>query len=208
LLQSVEVDSPLLMSIPPAMFRSIIMRLDMDDKHKVIHTCSLVAAYLENNVEDKSVVDIYFCAVMPIGPWFRYVGISEDTAIEFALTWFRLMKKKGWNLEDDDESCFNFYDIERVNRDLSCIIDDYLRSKTPSLEMMERIVRGVPSDIVAKCFRDSVDEAGLAAKDIKFVRNQSRCRWETAVRALKENDGDATEAIRSLTHQVPGPPQR
>eukprot|EP00985_Skeletonema_marinoi_P009680 scaffold4506_cov82-Skeletonema_marinoi.AAC.5 len=46
-----------------------------------------------------------------------------------------------------------------VKEALADILRDYLRSKTPSLEMMERIVRDTPSDIVAKCFRDSVDEA-------------------------------------------------
>ena len=32
----------------------------------------------------------------------------------------------------------------------------------------------------------------------KFVREQSRCRWEDAVMALKVNDSDATEAIKYL----------
>eukprot|EP00985_Skeletonema_marinoi_P001006 scaffold412_cov118-Skeletonema_marinoi.AAC.11 len=161
LLQSIEVDSPLLMSIPPAMFRSIIRRvhIDEDDNQMALHTCSLIASYLEHNVEDRSVFGIYFCEYLILDPLFCYLDKSEDTAIEFALTWFGLMTKKGWNLEDDDESCFRFLYIERINRNLSFIIRDYLRSKIPSLEMMERIVRGVPSDIVAKCFRDSVAEA-------------------------------------------------
>eukprot|EP00984_Skeletonema_dohrnii_P029546 scaffold20284_cov126-Skeletonema_dohrnii-CCMP3373.AAC.3 len=161
LLQSIEVDSPLLMSIPPAMFRSIIMRVCVMNKHEheVLHTCSLVAAYLEHNVEDKSVFDVYFCTNVPIGPWTCHLDESEDTTIELALTWFRLMTKKGWNLEDDYESYFCFDYINRVKQDLAGIISDYLRSKTPSLEMMERIVRDTPGDIVARCFRDSVDEA-------------------------------------------------
>eukprot|EP00984_Skeletonema_dohrnii_P001700 scaffold556_cov117-Skeletonema_dohrnii-CCMP3373.AAC.3 len=222
LLQSIEVDSPLLMSIPPAMFRSIITRVHIDenDNQTALHTCSLVAAYLEHNVEDKSVFDIYFCEVMPSGPWFACLDESEDTTIELALTWFRLMTKKGWNLEDDDESCFRFFYIERVNWDLSIIISDYLRSKAPSLKMMERIVRGVPSDIVAKCFKESVDEArmlregeddeseddeGLATKDIEFVRDQSRWGWEDAVRALKVNGRDATKLSDILkADDIPG----
>eukprot|EP00985_Skeletonema_marinoi_P007458 scaffold3281_cov100-Skeletonema_marinoi.AAC.1 len=159
LLQSIEVDSPLLMSIPPAMFLSIIRRVHIDenDNQTALHTCSLVAAYLEHNVEDRLVFSIYFCDNVPFDPWFCDLDKSEDTTIELALTWFRLMAKKGWNVENNDESCF--WGIDRVNLDLSFIIGDYLRSKTPSLEMMERIVRDTPGDIVARCFRESVDEA-------------------------------------------------
>ena len=42
--------------------------------------------------------------------------------------------------------------IERVKMELGNIISDYLRLKKPPLEMMERIVRDAPSDVVAKCF--------------------------------------------------------
>eukprot|EP00985_Skeletonema_marinoi_P009679 scaffold4506_cov82-Skeletonema_marinoi.AAC.4 len=51
LLQSIEVDSPLLMSIPPLMFRSIIMRFCVHNHQEALHTCTLVAAYLEHNVK-------------------------------------------------------------------------------------------------------------------------------------------------------------
>ena len=156
LLQSIEVDSPLLMYIPPLMFRSIIMRVCVHNHQEALHTCTLVAAYLEHNVEDRLVFSIYFCDNV-LFSLFGDLHKSEETTIELALTWFRLMTKKGWTFEYGDEPCF--WGIEMVKEALADILRDYLRSKTPSLEMMERIVIDTPGDIVARYFRHSVHEA-------------------------------------------------
>jgi len=139
------------------MFRSIIMRVCVHNHQEALHTCTLVAAYLGHNVEDRLVFSTYFCTHVPYRSLFFYLDISEDATIELALSWFRLMTKKGWTFEDGDESCF--WGIERVKEALADILRDYLRSKTPSLEMMERIVRDTPGDIVARYFRHSVHEA-------------------------------------------------
>lgn len=60
-------------------------------------------------------------------------------------------------------------------------------------------MREAPSDVVAKYFRESVDEAGLAAKNIRLVQIEARCSRKDAVKALKENDNKTTKAIRFLT---------
>jgi hypothetical protein len=98
---------------------------------------------------------------MLIWPWFSGFPdhTSDDSVIELALTWFRLMKQKGWNDVSDNDRCDYGCRIDFRNREFGDIISEYLRSKTPSLEMMERIVRDAPNDVVARCFRESVAEA-------------------------------------------------
>jgi nascent polypeptide-associated complex subunit alpha len=46
---------------------------------------------------------------------------------------------------------------------------------------------------------DAVDEAGLEAKDIELVMSQAGCTRPTAVKALRDNDGDLVNSIMSLT---------
>jgi len=156
--QLIEVDSPLLMSIPPAMLRSIMRRLRVDDKQETLHTLSLLAAYAERNFEDSSIFVVCFCG-LPIELWLLYNLEEEidDGVIELAFTWFRLLTKRGWHIENEDS--WFWYHIPVIISALEGIISKYLRSKTPSLEMMERIVRDVPNDVVARVFRASVDEA-------------------------------------------------
>ncbi len=162
--QSIEVDSPLLMSIPPEMLRAILMRICVDDKQKTLHAFSLLVAYVERNVEDRSIFSLYFCE-LPLGSWVTNLPLGswvtnnlgdecDDSGIELALIWFRLLTKRGWHIENDEEIWWYPFkcDLERILR-------NYLHCKTPSIDMMERIVRDVPNDIVAKIFKESVDEA-------------------------------------------------
>lgn len=154
--QFIEVDSPLLMSIPPAMLWSIMRRICVDDKQKTIHTFSLLAAYIECNVEDRLIFSHYFCE-LPLEPWLcNNLGKEcDDSVIELSLTWFRLLIKRGWHIETEEcrsgSVCFKW--------GLEDIIRNYLHSKPPSMEIMERIVRDVPNNVVAKIFKESVDEA-------------------------------------------------
>jgi nascent polypeptide-associated complex subunit alpha len=46
---------------------------------------------------------------------------------------------------------------------------------------------------------DAVDETGLEAKDIELVMSQAGCTRPTAVKALRDNDGDLVNSIMSLT---------
>ncbi|KAL7490996.1 hypothetical protein ACHAWT_000484 [Skeletonema menzelii] len=154
---SIEIDSPLLMSIPPAMFRAIMRGLSWDDNQEtLLHTCSLLAAYLERNVEDRVVFD--FCCDVSIEPKLFFLDVREDATIEVVLTWYRLMAKRELNgpFEYADLCHMN---IELVFINLADITCKYLRSKTPSIEMMEKIVRDAPNDVVAKAVRLSLDEA-------------------------------------------------
>ena len=160
---SIEVDSPLLKSIPPAMFRSIIERLRVDNQRNTLHTCTLIAAYFDHNVDDIEVFG--FCCDV-LGPlfWLFYhvEDKSDDAVIEVALTWYRLMAKKRWNENNSHYTnptewiCNIFWTVET---NLANIICDYLRSKTPSLEMIEKIVRDAPSHVVASAVRTSLNEA-------------------------------------------------
>ena len=155
---SIEVDSPSLMSIPPAMFRAIINGLDVDVQQKTLHSCSLIAAYLERNVEDMVVVD-FCCDAAPIDPWLtNNLDVSEDASIELALTWFRLFAKYGLNDFSKLDDC-GYYGTYYAFNGVAGIISEHLRSKTPSIEMMEKIVTDAPNDVVAKAFRESLDEA-------------------------------------------------
>ncbi len=157
--QLIEVDSPLLMSIPPALLLLIVRRLRVDDKQEILHTLALLAAYAERNVEDGSIFGVCFCE-LPIHLWLLMLGEEiDDSVIELAFTWFRLLTKRGWhNIENEDNNWF-WYRIPVIISALEDIISEYLRSKTPSVEMMERIVRDVPNDSVARVFKESVDEA-------------------------------------------------
>ena len=183
------------------MFRKIFQRLHCNDNdeqrwQKYVHVCTLAAAYLEHNVEDILSFVIYFCDIMFIGPWFSGFPDhkSDDSVIEVALTSFRLMKQKGWNDDDDNNRCDCWIDSRK--RAFGDIISDCLHSKTPSVEMMEGIVRDAPNDVVARCFRESVDEAGYLTE---FVESEARCSRADADEVRKRNGNVAAEAIRSLT---------
>lgn len=49
---------------------------------------------------------------------------------------------------------------------------------------------------------EALDETGLDPKDIELVMSQAGCTRVTAVKALKENDGDLVNSIMSLTKQT------
>ena len=169
--QSIDVDSPLLMSIPPAMFRSIIRRIRFCEQQSpeskqntVLDACLLMASYFDHVVED---IDVFGFCCDRLHPhvWISHAkDESDDRIMDLALTWFRLMAKKGWYDENIGIGYKQYNNKFRGDIDhhvcyLADITNDYLRSKTPSPEMMEKIIRDAPCHVVAKAVRESLDEA-------------------------------------------------
>jgi len=162
---SIEADSKLLSIIPPAMFRKIMSTATSPEYvslEKRIGVTSLLVTYLEqNNKVDESTFANYFCRYN-VGPVLGlHIGKDElnDAVLvsraEIALRWLSLIKRRGWKVDglyDTDggiDSSVN--DCEWILRDL------FRRSETPpSFELMERIVKEPPSDIVARLFRESL----------------------------------------------------
>ncbi|KAL7450821.1 hypothetical protein ACHAWC_002672 [Mediolabrus comicus] len=169
---SIEADSKLLSIIPPTMLRKIlknILRLDkaspIDNR---IHAMSLLLSYLEQSeeVEESTFVSYflpsyfaYDCFGPDFGLYFYEEEDENDAALvsraELALRWFSLIKRRGWGNVDS----FHYDDIWGQ---FGCksywrewLSDLFRRSKTPpSFELMERIVKEAPSDIVARLLSD------------------------------------------------------
>ena len=163
MLQSIDVDSPLLMSFPPAMFRWIIKKIGFNfeqdletEENKALHACSLIASYVDKVVED---IEVFGFCCDQLCPALFYYNKLDDRMMDLALTWFRLMAKKRWNVNKLENKRNDVYCIECLERYLAHLTNDYLRSKTPSSEMMEKIVQDVPCHIIARAFRESLDEA-------------------------------------------------
>ena len=128
-------------------------------QNTALHTCSLFASYFDHNVEDIEVFG-FCCDKLDLGEWCSYAeDKTDDRIMDVALTWFRLIAKKGWTVENIENKGYYFEgSMKCVEDELAKITNDYLRSKTPSSEMMEKIVRDVPCHVVAKAFRESLDE--------------------------------------------------
>lgn len=110
---SIEVDSSLLLSIPLSMFHNITQMLscshsfDFSSSEKRIHTCSLIALYLEHDVEDNIFCLYYFVEYIHMEGVTRFwfpacdeIGADggnteQENDIELALTWFRV-EQNGW----------------------------------------------------------------------------------------------------------------
>lgn len=56
-----------------------------------------------------------------------------------------------------------------------------------------------PPEAAAPEAEEAVDETGVEAKDIELVISQAGCSRASAVKALKENEGDLVNSIMSLT---------
>ena len=166
---SIEADSTLLSIIPPAMLRKIlknVLRLDkgspIDNR---IHAMSLLLTSLEQTEEvDESTFVSYFLYDF-FGPDFGlYFYDDEDendaalvSRAEIALRWFRLIERRGWGNDS-----FHYYDYDDFWGEFGCkhdwsewLRDLFRRSETPpSFELMERIVKEAPSDVVARLLSD------------------------------------------------------
>ena len=161
---SIEADSKLLSIIPPAMFRKIISTALSSGENcdreisleKRIHIISLVVAYLDQSEEvDGSTFVNYFCRWGYYGPelglYYNEDEVNDAVLVsraEIALRLYSLIKRRGWEVDGlyDTTSVF---ECEGILRDL------LLLSETPpSLELIERIVKEAPSDVVARLFRD------------------------------------------------------
>lgn len=143
MIMSIEPTSSLLKSIPPRMFLTLIDTLGLrcidSDEFISDHANRIILKYLEHNIEDSS----YFSAVSDMmGLGFFNEG-DVDVAGQVALDWFELMGRKGW--KDD---WFNFVCTTFLRR--------YLSSHEPSTELMERVVKVVPNDIVARLYREAL----------------------------------------------------
>ena len=179
---SIEADSKLLSIIPPAMFRKIMSTATSPEYvslEKRIGVTSLLVTYLEqNNKVDESTFANYFCRYN-VGPVLGlHIGKDElnDAVLvsraEIALRWLSLIKRRGWKVDglyDTDggiDSSVN--DCEWILRDL------FRRSETPpSLELMERIVKEAPSDVVARLFRDELPSSQrIAAEKARDLRRR------------------------------------
>ena len=165
--QSIDDDSPLLKSIPPAMFRSIIRRIYISEEQSLesrqnaaLHTCSLIASYFDHAVEDIEVFG--FCCESGLG-YFLFIHMrdkSDDRVMDLALTWFRLMAKKGWNEDKvENKHTYGWARIKSVEHEIGRITKEYLRSKTLSYEIMEKIVKDAPCWVVTRALKESLDEA-------------------------------------------------
>ncbi len=130
MIRSIEPASPLVKSIPPRMFLSIIDILGQRCVHSGFdryHVNCLVLEYLhEHNIEDKS----YFSALsdmMGVGFFPHHDDFDFERAGELALSWFQLMGQKGWR-----DDWFEFICTTFLRR--------YLSSHEPPTELMERVV--------------------------------------------------------------------
>lgn len=179
---SIEADSKLLSIIPPTMYLKI-MRTALsegeDGEHYVslekrVHVKSLLVSYLEESTEvDESTFANYFCE--RIGPRLGIYLISDDevndavllSRAEIALRWLRYIEGKGWAkaenhifyYEKEDGSVFNvtsdeFRIMDMTKDDSEVILGQFLRSNSSSLDMIERIVKEVPSRVVARLIKD------------------------------------------------------
>ena len=140
--QSIDIDSPLLKSIPPAMFQSIIRRITFCEQQSLesqqntaLHLCSVIASYFDHNVEDFEVFG-FCCDAYP--RWFytnHVTDKSDDRIMDLALAWFRLMARKGWNAEEDEIKLFNLRgDIELLEFHLARITNEYLAQRRRHLK--------------------------------------------------------------------------
>eukprot|EP00986_Skeletonema_menzelii_P020407 scaffold31110_cov148-Skeletonema_menzelii.AAC.3 len=140
---SIEPTSSLLKSIPPLMFLNVIDTLGQrcidSEKFSSNHANLIILKYLEHNIEDQS----YFSAVSDMMGQGLFNVDDVDVAGQMALDWFELMGRKGW--KDD---WFNFVCTTFLRR--------YLSSHEPSTELMERVVKVVPNDIVARLYRETL----------------------------------------------------
>ena len=78
---------------------------------------------------------------------------------EIALRWLRYIERKGWGkAENHDGSGSLSLDFRFMDRTKGYCEDmTVLRSNPSSLEMMERIVKEVPSRVVARLIKDVAD---------------------------------------------------
>ena len=146
--QSIDVDSSLLKSIPPAMFSSIIQRIRFCEQQSLesqqntaLHTCSLISSYCDHVVEDIEVF-AFCCDAYPRWLFLNHMNDkSDDRIIDAAITWFRSRARKGWN--DERTYLDRWYvwgAISFVESEFAHMTNYYLRSKTPSSEMVEKIL--------------------------------------------------------------------
>lgn len=168
MLQSIEVDSPLLKSVPPAMFYSIMMRaftrqVPNPESHPesqqapFLHRYDLHISYFDHVVDDIEVFG-FLCNSIHFQMDFLYHfnDTSDDRILKVILPLFQVMAKKGWDKYDEYAEFIFKSDIERFERDLGDILDCYLHSKYLNSETMEHIVRCTPCRVIAKLFRESL----------------------------------------------------
>eukprot|EP00985_Skeletonema_marinoi_P016811 scaffold9077_cov92-Skeletonema_marinoi.AAC.4 len=144
MIQSIQADSSLLKSIPHAMFsdimstlgRSGFVRSATDEDRDHVH--GLVIGYLDR-IDDES--SFYDLSCMMSVVFFEYDDVK--IAGNRALDWLRLMKHKGWESYWLAIVCTNF-------------LRNYLYSQELTANLMSRVVKEVPDDIVANLFRESL----------------------------------------------------
>lgn len=184
---SIKADSKLLTIIPPTMFLKIMRTAlssgeDCVSLEKRIHGISLLVTYLDQSEEvDGSAFVNYFCKPYcgggpQLGLHYDKDEVNDTVLVaraEIALRWFSLIKRKGWEvggLYDRDS------DIWSDSNDCAGILSDlFLLSETPpSLELMERILKEAPSNVVARLFRDVLPSSQRIAAE--KARNWRRRR--------------------------------
>eukprot|EP00984_Skeletonema_dohrnii_P020370 scaffold9897_cov71-Skeletonema_dohrnii-CCMP3373.AAC.2 len=192
MIQSIQVDSPLLKFIPPIMFYDIMstlvhsgaFRSASDEDRDHVH--GLVIGHLESN-GDKS--GFNHLSRLMSGAFFDYDDV--EIAGNRALDWFRLMKHKGWKRSCLTVVCTHF-------------LRKYLCSQQPTLALMNRVVKEVPDKIVANLFRESLlwrrtaefhQRTGALRFDITVIKE---CGKRLRVGKFELPKAASTEAISAL----------
>ena len=164
MLRSIEPNSTLLKSIPPAMYYSIMTRgytpqVPNPENHPesqqavFLHRYDLHISYFDQVVDDIEVFG-FLCSRIHFQMDFLYHfnDASDDRILQVLLPLFQVMTKKGWD-KYDEYAEFSFrIEIWRFEDDLGHILDVYLRSKYLNSETMERIVRHTSCRIIARLF--------------------------------------------------------
>jgi hypothetical protein len=218
---SIEADSKLLSMIPPAMFLKI-MRTALSggedgercvSLEKRIHVTSLLVTYLDQSEEvDGSTFVDYFCRRYgtDLGLYFITWEPTKDevndavlvSRAEIALRWFSLIKRRGWEVGGLYDSCA---DIETSVNDCEGILSDlFLLSETPpSLELMERIVKEAPSDVVAGLFIDVLPSSQrIAAERAEKARERRRERGRQLTLRVRRREAAAAAAAAAAGNAV------
>ncbi len=201
MIQSIEIGSPLLQTISNAMFVQIISLLGRsncfesasnDDRN---HVCRLILGYLEQ-IED----ELYLSALSGVMGLALFPA-DEDFVLsgELALDWLTFMGRKGWKDEWIRFVCTYF-------------LRRYLVTDPRRDNLVTRVVKEVPGDVVAILFRGALTErrekkpkkiAGLRFKVSVMYHNEATL-WEyggrNAIRTLPPVD--PTETIPHLKMSI------
>ena len=170
MLQSIEVDSPLLKSIPPEMFYSIMTRAitrnvpnpeNHPESHQApfLHRYHLHISYFDHVVDDIEVFG-FLCSRIAFQMDFLYCfnDRCDDRILQVILPLFQVMAKKGWDKYDEHAEFSYKWDIACFERDLGAVLDTYLESNDLDPDTMEHIVRCSPYRAIAFSLGTSLQE--------------------------------------------------